>query len=287
MSEQSPPKKQNFSQEVANDVLSTDDWRFWQCLICHDVVTDAVQMFCCGGLYCRRCVFMWLSDKATCPSCRQHAAHDKVVTDVRSERLAASVMQPCAQAHLGCAFKGNRQKAVEHAWTCSFLPRPSIVLELQRCKALLECSAQEFMKVIQAALGPNAALEAMKVLHKLGETSALVQIKKTKRSVIHCCNLRCADAQCALELQQSRAIGMRLRNTGNCDFQVHFNLTMLHPSNPLLSKRISFLRNGRDANLPADSEESQEVMPCELFESFCANGYFFIATRGHVIIDAV
>jgi hypothetical protein len=53
---------------------------------------------------------------------------------------------------------------------------------------ILECSAQEFMKVIQAALGPNAALDAMKILHKLDETTAFVQIKKKKRSVIHCCN---------------------------------------------------------------------------------------------------
>ena len=143
------------------------------------------------------------------------------------------------------------------------------------------------MKVIQAALGPNAALDAMRVLHKLDETSALVQIKKTKRSVIHCCNLRCADAHGALELQQSRYIRIRLRNTGNCDFEVHFNLTILHPSNPLLSKRVSFERNDRDANLPTDSEESQDVMPCELFDSFCANGYFFIATQGHVITDVV
>ncbi len=44
------------------------------------------------------------------------------------------------------------------------------------------------MKVIQAALGPNAALDAMKILHKLDETTAFVQIKKKKRSVIHCCN---------------------------------------------------------------------------------------------------
>ena len=287
MSEQSPLKKQNVSQDVANVMLSPEDWRFWQCLICHDVVTDAVQMFCCGGLYCRRCVFIWLSDKTTCPSCRQHAAHDKVVTDVRSERLATSVMRPCAQAHLGCAFKGDRQKADEHAWTCSFLPRPSIVLELQRCKQLLESSAQEFKKLIQAALGPNAALDALRVLHKLDESTALVQIKKTKRSVIHCCNLRCFDADGTLELQQSRYIGMRLRNTGNNLFHVNFSLTILHPSNPFLSKRISFLRNGRDAILSADSEEAQEVMPCELFDSFCVNGYFFIATQGHVITDAV
>jgi hypothetical protein len=69
---------------------------------------------------------------------------------------------------------------------------------------------------------------------------------------------------------------MRLRNTGNNDFQVNFSLTILHPSNPLLSKRILFLRNGRDAILSANSEETQEVMPCEFFDSFCINGYFFL-----------
>jgi hypothetical protein len=286
MSEQSPLKKQNVSQEVANVVFTPEDWRFWQCLICHDVVVDAVQMVCCGGLYCRRCVLLWLQEKTTCPSCRHHATPDNVSSDVRSERLAASVMRPCAQAHLGCTFKGNREKADEHAWLCGFLPRPSIVSELHRNKELLKCSAQDLMKVIQAALGPNAALDAMRVLHKLDETTALVQIKKTKRSVIHCCNLRCADAHGVLELQQSHYIGMRLRNTGNCDFQVHFNLTILHPSNPLLSKRVSFLRNGRDVILSANSEEAQEVMPCDSFGNFCANGYFFIATQGHVITDA-
>ena len=142
------------------------------------------------------------------------------------------------------------------------------------------------MKVIQAALGPNAALDAMRVLHKLDETSVVVQIKKTKRSVIHCCYLRCADAHGALELQRNRHISMRLRNTSDCDFHVHFKLTILHPSNPLISKRVSFIRDGSDAHLPANAEETQEVMPCELFDSFCANGYFFIATQGNVITDA-
>jgi len=290
MSEQSPKplKKQNVSQEDAIDAFDPENWRFPQCLICHDVVVDAVQMGCCGGMYCRRCVLNWLQENTTCPSCRQHATPDNVSTDVRSERLAASVMRPCAQAHLGCTFKGNREKADEHAWACGFLPQPSILSELQRCKKLLECSVQDYMKVIHAALGPNAALDAMRVLHKLEASAVIVQIRRTKRSVIHCFNIRCNDAHAALELHQKRKIGMYLRNTSNVVFQVNFSLMILHPSNPLYSKRVDFLRNGSDF-IPAavfDARSVVEVMSCELFDNFCANGYFFIATQGHEITDA-
>jgi hypothetical protein len=62
MSERSPLKIQKVAQEVADDSCSPEDWKFWLCLICQDVVVDAVQMICCGGLYCRRCVFLWLSE---------------------------------------------------------------------------------------------------------------------------------------------------------------------------------------------------------------------------------
>jgi hypothetical protein len=39
---------------------------------------------------------------------------------------------------LGCAFKGNRRDAYEHAWRCDFISKEALALEVCRCQESLK-----------------------------------------------------------------------------------------------------------------------------------------------------
>ena len=287
MSDQSPkpPKKQNVSQEDAIDAFNPEDWSFRQCLICHDVVVDAVLMGCCGGLYCRRCVLLWLQEKTTCPSCRQHGTPDNVSTDVRSERLAANVLRPCAQAHLGCVFKGNRRDANEHAWRCDFISKEALALEICRCQESLKSISSQFMKAVQAAFGPQPALDAIKVLHKLEPTEVILQIKRTRRTSLHCCRLTYAGSEVALEMRQSRNISMCLRNIGNAHAMFDMKIMLLHPKDTLCSVKLSFSGIITDSVQLTNSEGLEMNWSTESFDNYCSNGHFFISIAGRLVSE--
>ncbi len=246
---------------------------------------DAVQMICCGGLYCRRCVLIWLQEKTACPTCRQHAFPDTVVTDVRSERLAANVLRPCAQAHLGCAFKGNRWDANEHAWRCDFISKEALALEICRCQARLKSISSQFMKAVQAAFGSQPALDAIKILHNLEPTEVILQIKRTRRTSLHCCRLSYAGSEVALEMRQSRSISMRLRSIGNAHAMFDMKMMLLHPKDTLCSVKLSFSGIITDSVQLTNSEGLKMNWSPDSFENYCSNGCFFIAVAGRLVSE--
>lgn len=67
-----------------------------QCLICQELVVDAVQVLCCGALHCRACI----SKCDRCPQCRKHVNADCIGFDVRCERLSAAYVRPCRKMRL-------------------------------------------------------------------------------------------------------------------------------------------------------------------------------------------
>ena len=81
-----------------------------QCLICFELVVDAVQVRCCGALHCRACI----SQCEKCPMCRKPVNADTIIPDVRCERLSAAAIRPCSYAEEGCVFKANRASVAAH-----------------------------------------------------------------------------------------------------------------------------------------------------------------------------
>jgi hypothetical protein len=98
-----------------------------QCLICQELVVDAVQVVCCGALHCRACI----SKCDRCPQCRKPVTADCIVRDVRCERLAAACVRPCPNAQHGCNFNKNRASVTEHEAICDFVPRSVLRQKIQ------------------------------------------------------------------------------------------------------------------------------------------------------------
>jgi hypothetical protein len=128
-----------------------------KCSICFDLVVDAVQVICCGTLYCRSCI----CNCATCPLCRKAFS---IIPDVRCERLSAAALRQCTW----CSFKGNRTSAADHeARECEFVPVG--VLRKQNQDLDEACRKQIMLQraLMRCALGPEPSVEAMRVLHSI------------------------------------------------------------------------------------------------------------------------
>ena len=83
-----------------------------KCSICFVLVIDAVQVICCGTLFCRACICKC----ATWSLCRKPFS---IIPDVRCERLSAAAVRQCSW----CSFKGNRASVADHeARECHLVP---------------------------------------------------------------------------------------------------------------------------------------------------------------------
>jgi hypothetical protein len=82
------------------------------CMICHNLVEDAVQTVCCGSLYCHKCIESWLSRKKTCPLCSKPHELSELQNDVRSDRNSANIIRKCKED--GCTYTGNRYHMKKH-----------------------------------------------------------------------------------------------------------------------------------------------------------------------------
>lgn len=255
-----------------------------ECLICHQVVNDAVQMRCCGGLFCRRCILLWLRSHNTCPNCRTPAKVYEIQTDLRSERLAADAIRPCDYAYLGCVFKGNRQVIAHHARDCDCVSRAMLVSENFDLRTQLQEVSKKFAYCIQAALGPNPASNALKLLHVLDSSYSVLEIKRKKRSFIHCCKIRRGSAEVSVDLHQSKSVGLQLEKLDSVNISCDIAVSLLHPSDNLLTITVTFL--GETIYVLQKNEKiGEELMPLQSFDDYCVDGYFFVAVKGSVLED--
>ena len=256
-----------------------------ECLICHQVVNDAVQMRCCGGLFCRRCILLWLRSHNTCPNCRTHAKLYEIQTDLRSERLAADAIRPCDYAYLGCVFKGNRQVIAHHARDCDCVSRAMLVSENFDLRTQLQEVSKKFAYCIQAALGPNPTSNALKLLHVLDSSYSVLEIKRKKRSFIHCCKIRRGSAEVSVDLHQSKSVGLQLKKLDSFHISCDITVSLLHPSDNLLTITVTFV--GETISVLQKNEKIgfEEVMPLQSFDDYCIGGYFFVALKGFLLED--
>ena len=247
-------------------------------------MNDAVQMRCCGGLFCRRCILLWLRSHNTCPNCRTPAKVYEIQTDLLSERLAADAIRPCDYAYLGCVFKGNRQVIAHHARDCDCVSRAMLVSENFDLRTQLQEVSKKFAYCIQAALGPNPASNALKLLHVLDSSYSVLEIKRKKRSFIHCCKIRRGSAEVSVDLHQSKSVGLQLEKLDSVHISCDIAVSLLHPSDNLLTITVTFL--GETIYVLQKNEKiGEELMPLQSFDDYCVDGYFFVAVKGSVLED--
>ena len=155
------------------------------CSICFDLVVDAVQVGCCGALHCRACIVKC----TTCPLCREPLRAENLYLDVRRERLSAAALRQCCHAENGCIFKGNRASVIAHEPLCDFVPpgvfRNSIQKlqrELEEALLLNSTNVERMTKLqrtlMNCALGPEPAIQAIRVLHSIHVENSIFAIDR-------------------------------------------------------------------------------------------------------------
>ena len=99
------------------------------CGICCDLLKDARQTGCCGGLSCNDCITDVVRQDEKCPYCRAALTGAKIFPDLRMERHAAAVMRSCPND--GCDFSGKRDEYARHAKSCRFRSLADVNAELR------------------------------------------------------------------------------------------------------------------------------------------------------------
>ena len=146
------------------------------CSICIELVVDAVQISCCGSLYCRACIC-----KCTCcPLCRKSF---EIIPDVRCERLSAATLRKCTW----CSFRGNRASVSQHeARECDLIPASILRNKIEE---LVESCQHHHIKqreLMRCALGPEPAVQAMRFLHKVvADNGVFVIDRAAARGNVH------------------------------------------------------------------------------------------------------
>ena len=166
------------STAVKRQRAAADENEELQCLICFELVVDAVQVRCCGALHCRACI----SKCTTCPMCRKPVNADTIIPDVRCERLSAAAIRPCAYAEEGCAFKANRSSVAAHEELCDYVPRSVLRQNIQKVAHDMReqslAHTTERQALLKCALGPEPAKNALKVLYNLPAADAVFEIDR-------------------------------------------------------------------------------------------------------------
>jgi hypothetical protein len=184
-----------------------------QCLICQELLVDAVQVVCCGALHCRACI----SRCDRCPQCGKPVNAGCIVPDVRCDRLAAACLRPCLNAQHGCDFIGNRTSVTAHEEICDFVPRSvlrekflafvseslqqaslveSLLARLQRQQTQADERAklqQQFERekinvqraMMRCAFGSEPAKAALRVLYAFLSDKVISVVDRRKRPKAH------------------------------------------------------------------------------------------------------
>ncbi len=243
-----------------------------ECLICQELVVDAVQVVCCGALHCRACI----SKCDRCPQCRKNVNADCIVPDVRCERLSAAFVRQCPNEQHGCDFKGNRASVTAHEEICDFVPRSVLREKIQAVKSEIQQQAslvetllarlqrqqtqadersklqQQFAleksnvqtEMMKCALGRDPAKAALRVLYSMRETSSIAPVDRENaegkvQDVFQWCN-----GQITMEVHElNHNVAVWFRKSSKFTPMApgtKVRCVLLHPYDTALSKELVF-----------------------------------------------
>ena len=177
-----------------------------QCLICLDLVVDAVQVSCCGALHCRACILHC----TVCPQCRR--AIPSIVPDFRRERLSAAALRHCPQQENGCQFRGNRASVANHEEICDFVPRALLRTRIGKAEAENFASIQRIKEFMKCALNPQPAAAALRFFYSICASKGVFEISRAESSGF---SKQSAAATAAYRSRQPTALNCMLEYLGS------------------------------------------------------------------------
>jgi hypothetical protein len=276
-----------------------------QCLICFELVVDAVQVRCCGALHCRACI----SKCEKCPMCRKPVSADTIMPDVRCERLSAAAVRPCLYAEDGCVFKGNRASTSAHEEICDFVPRSVLREKIQKVSreqneqtllhmnerfrliaeksAIAERAQAEKLKMQEAlmkcALGPNPAQAALRVLYELPAAMHVIEINRevANGKSLHVCTFKNAAIKLSVhESNHNVAIWFEKLPAADEKFPDGYPAShylvgrLLHPHDVTRTKEIRMRARELNGKQKAGFEN---FMTSKQLDEYCFDGKYYFA----------
>ncbi|TYZ63188.1 hypothetical protein PybrP1_005835 [[Pythium] brassicae (nom. inval.)] len=89
-----------------------------ECAICQEVFTGATEATCCGQIFCKDCIERWVSERGSCPMCRESIGFSLLVSSRHAQRMANEMKVTCPY----CAEAMKKASLADHMTSCDMAP---------------------------------------------------------------------------------------------------------------------------------------------------------------------
>lgn len=89
-----------------------------ECAICQEVFTGATEATCCGQIFCKDCIERWVSERGSCPMCRESIGFSLLVSSRHAQRMANEMKVTCAY----CSEPMKKASLADHMVSCDMAP---------------------------------------------------------------------------------------------------------------------------------------------------------------------
>ncbi|KAI9910796.1 hypothetical protein PsorP6_010877 [Peronosclerospora sorghi] len=89
-----------------------------ECAICQEIFTHATEATCCGQIFCKECIERWVSERGSCPMCRQSMGFALLVASRHAQRMANEIKVTCVY----CSESMKKAALADHVRACTHAP---------------------------------------------------------------------------------------------------------------------------------------------------------------------
>ncbi|KAK1942859.1 Tubby [Phytophthora citrophthora] len=89
-----------------------------ECAICQEVFTNATEATCCGQIFCKECIERWVSERGSCPMCREAIGFSLLAASRHAQRMANEMKVSCPY----CSENMKKASLADHVSACDQAP---------------------------------------------------------------------------------------------------------------------------------------------------------------------
>ncbi|KAE8903880.1 hypothetical protein PF005_g20831 [Phytophthora fragariae] len=89
-----------------------------ECAICQEVFTNATEATCCGQIFCKECIERWVSERGSCPMCREAIGFSLLAASRHAQRMANEMKVTCPY----CSEAMKKAGLADHVSACDQAP---------------------------------------------------------------------------------------------------------------------------------------------------------------------
>ncbi|RHY27556.1 hypothetical protein DYB32_006700 [Aphanomyces invadans] len=89
-----------------------------ECAICQEIFTGATEATCCGQIFCKLCIERWVSERSSCPMCRDELNFAQLTASRHCQRMANEMTVSCPY----CSESMKKAVLEDHMDCCAEAP---------------------------------------------------------------------------------------------------------------------------------------------------------------------